>query len=663
MAGVLVLLGATVPITAPAQTPQDIPRLVKQAAAAEAGQGREAFRSLELLARQSVSQPHLRHQLESGLIQLLGPSSTLEAKGFACHQLGIVGGNAALPPLATLLRNPDTAGIACLALTTYPPGKADTILRESLASATGPARVQLITTLGDRRDHRAVALLARQAGDADLGVAEAAIAALGKIGDGAARRAITALRSHARAPLAPVLAEAALRCAEQLNASGERDAALAAYKDLMENPDAPFVRRAAFEALLRLDADGREARILAALDGMDSVLKPAAIGAVRTLPTGISSEPFVAQLHNLTPTEQTWMIDSLAALNDPAARLAICVSVASPEKAVRLASIEALCKVGDPSLVPMFTTALGSAKTAGELRGIENALVKVKGGAAADKAMTAEVKHCSGQTRASLLSVLARRLGAAANPVLFGEIQSKDPVIAKAAFRALATTAEEGDAGALVEAVVNVHDRDVRPEAENAAGQALLRIKSVRSRSALVRAALGRARTTGSRRGLLRLLPECADDRALATLQNAAEDPEPAIRDAAVRALAEWPDDSAWPELAGLCTQPGNATARSLALRGMVRLAREENTQPDTALMGHYKELMSCVHTDDECKMVLGAIAGAAHPDALRLAEGMLDRPGARPEAEMAIRKIAEAVKDKYPNEAKQALQKIQPAK
>jgi HEAT repeat protein len=662
-AGALVLLLALSAMAAPTPTVKDLPRLVREAAAIQTGQGREAFGGLERLVRESVSHPALRGPVEAGLIQLLAPAATFQAKGFACRQLGIVGGNAALPALAALLRNPETAGLACLALTTYSPGKADKILREALASATGVSRLQLLTTLGDRRDRRAVALLARQALDPDLDVAEAAIAALGKVGDQTARKAIAALRHSARPDLTPALTEAALRCAEALSASGERAAALAAYKDLLDNSDAPFVRRAALEALLRLDEEGREARILAALEGMDSILKPSAIAAVRTLPASISSEPFVSDLHNLTPLQQTWMIDSLAALNDPSARLAICVSLASPEKAVRLAAVEALGKVGDPSLVPMFANALAAAKNAEESKAIQTALVNLKGGAAVDKAITAEVKHCSGKARAGLLAVLARRMGSAANPVLFGEIQSKDPVIAKAAFRALAKTAEEGDAGALVEAVANVHDRDVRPEAENAAGQALLRIKNVTSRSALVRATLGRARTIASRRALLRLLPECADERALAALQIAVGDPEPPIRDAAVRALAEWPDDSAWKDLAGLCSQAGDPTVRGLALRGLVRLAQEENVRPDTTLIGRYHELIECARTDDECKLVLGAMAGAAHPDALPLAEQLLARPGARPEAEVAIRKIAEAVKDKYPDAAKQALQKIQPAK
>jgi len=646
-----------------APTAEDIPRLVNEAAAYQPGQGLGPFRGLEVLVGESVSRPALRKALEAGLVELLGPSSSFEAKRFACEQLGIVGSSAALPALARLLTNGETAGIACLALTTYPRGKADGILREALGSVSGTASIPLMTALGDRRDFRAVRVLAKRAGDADAGVAEAAIAALGKIGDGAARKAIAGLRSQEDPALEPALTEAALRCAEGLSTSGDRRGAIAAYEELLESSPAASARRGALEALLRLDERGRQQRILAALEGMDSVLKPPAIAAVGALPADVSSEPFVAQLHKLTPAEQVWMIDSLAARNDLCARLTICVSVSSPHKAVRFAALQALSRVGDASLVTTFARALESSKSTEETRVIETALANLRGGAATDKAITGEVKRCSGKARAGVISALARRVGPAANPVFFGEIENPDPAVARAAFRALGKTAAQSDVAALVEGLVNLRDSDVCPDAEYAAVKALEKVRSVPSRSALVRAALGRAHTKDSRRSLLGLLPGCADAPALAALKTAADDSDPGIRDAAIRALADWPDAASWETLVGVCNQSDNEVLRGLALRGLVRLASEENGRPDSALMAHYLVLVASARTDAEFKSVLGALGGAAHPDALRLAVGLLVRPGVRAEAEAAAKRIAEAIKGQYPQAAKDALEQIQRAK
>ena len=49
-----------------------------------------------------------------------------------------------------------------------------------------------------------------------------------------------------------------------------------------------------------------------------------------------------------------------------------------------------------------------------------------------------------------------------------------------------------------------------------------------------------------------------------------------------------------------------------------------------------------------------------AYPGALELALPLLAKPGVRAEAEVTVRRIAEAVKDNYPQAAKDALAKLE---
>ena len=140
------------PVAGAAEQPTkaDVAKVVAAASAYRPGQSREPFRRMEEWLRESSSGG--RKQLEAGLVQLLSPGSTYEAQEFACTQLGIIGSATALPALSRLLKSDETAGIACLALTTYPPGKADAILRAALPDARGASRIQIIDTLGDRQD-------------------------------------------------------------------------------------------------------------------------------------------------------------------------------------------------------------------------------------------------------------------------------------------------------------------------------------------------------------------------------------------------------------------------------------------------------------------------------------------------------------------------------
>ncbi len=645
-------------VAEPEPTKADIVKLMAEAATYAPGQSREPFRGIEELVRQSS--PRVRKQLEAGLVKLLGPGSTFEARRFACKQLGIIGSKRALPALAKLLPSDETAGMACLALTTYPPGKADAILRSALPSARGSARIQIITTLGDRKDSRAVTLLAQSASDTNLSVAQAAIAALGKVGDQAAWKAIVARSADADPALQPALTEAALRCAEARAAAGDAKAATALYDDLFAPSQPAYIRRAVFEAVLRLDKTQAQARILAVLHGSDSTLRPAAIAYVRALPSHSASDVFAAELPDLSSREQVWMIDSLAARGDATACAAIGNSLASPEPAVRRAAISALGRMGNAWCVALFAPALNRSKDAEEQRAIESALIGLPGGAQTDQAIVGAMKESSGNTRATLITALARRQGPAANRLLLAEAKESQPTVAKAALRALAKTAANRDLTPLLEVLTSTHNAEIRSEAQNAAAQAISRSEDSARCSATVRNALGWAQGIDSSIALLGLLPACDDAAALAALQSATTDSDFRIRDAAVRALADWPDISGWDALAGIYHMPRTETLRGLALRGLVRLASEANADPDARLVKRYQQLLAEAHGDAELRLILGALGGDPQPGALDLALPLLDNSGVRAEAEVAVKKIAEAIKAQHPRAAQEALSRLQ---
>ena len=659
----LVLIGVAATLVIPAssaQTPTqaDIDKVVAEAATYAPGQSREPFRRIEGWVGQPSSGAH--KQLEAGLVRLLALTSTFEARRFACKQLGIIGSSRALPALDGLLKSEETAGIACLALTTYPPGKADEILRAALSAAPGSARIQIINTLGDRRDAKAVALLAQSADNADSAIAKAAIAALGKIGNEAAWKAIASLSKETNPALQSALTEATVRCADSLASSGDRKIATPIYEGLLAPSQAAYVRRAALDALLRLDKEHAQSRMLEVLHGSDSALKPVAIAGVRALPSGNASEVFAAELPRLQPQEQVWMIDSLAARADVPARTAIGNSLASPDATVRRAAIGTLGRIGDTPCVPLLVGALDQSKDAEERRALESALISLRGGTQTDSALVAALQKSSGNTRANLVSALARRQGPAANVLLLAEAGQSDPGVAKAALRALSKTTTGVEAPLLLKLLTQTRDAEVRSEAEGAAAQALARMDDPASRSSLVREALSLAPSVDSRIALLELLPACGDASALAVLKAAATDSDTRIHDAVVRALADWPNATAWDALADIYRQPATESLRGLALRGLVRLVGEENAHPGAKLIEHYRQLLAGTHADADYRLILGALGGAAQPEALELALPLLDNSGLRAEAEVAVKRIAEAIKAQHPKAAQEALNRLQ---
>lgn len=639
----------------------DMSQLITDAAKYESGQSVEPLRKFEQLLRDSAAKPALRAEIEAAMIKLLAPPATFEARRFACQQLAAIGTDASLPALAGLLKNEETVGIACLALGVHPSAKADGILRDAFAAARGRARLQIATTFGDRRDAEAVKPLSEMARDNDALVASTAILALGKIANEPARETIAALRKEAKPAVARIVADAMLRVADKLAAAGDRKGATAICEELLQPAQPDNIRRGAFGALLRLDKDGGEQRILAAIQGPDAKLKPVAIAAVGSLKSRSAGKKFAAQLPNLQPCEQVFMIEALAGRDDAAVRAAIRAQVSSADVAVRRAAIIAVGQQEGASAVSLLVKAMAGGKSPDELQDIEVALVSLQGKTATDKAIVAELEQAPADAKVRLFSVVARRGAHVAVPLLLEECSGLDAATVQAAFQALGKLAAADDFPAVLERQVGLRAADARSDAESAAVRVMQKISDPTQRTDFIMARMAKCSDLDGRCSLLRLLPSTGDAKALGDLKTAGTDKEPCIREAAVRALATWPNIAAWDLLVAVCRQPESETVRTLSFRRLVRLAGDLNAKPDAELIERYRRLLAVARNADDLKLILGALGGVAHPDALKPALSLLSTTSVRAEAELAVRKIAAAIKAQHPEAAREALQRLQP--
>lgn len=655
---------AAIPALAePGTTDAGLQKLVADAAKYESGQNAEPIQKIEQLLRDALGKPALQAELEAAMVKLLAPTSTFEARRFACQILAVVGTDASLPALAELLKNDDTAGIACLALSTRRSPKVNETLRNALASARGRRQLQIVGALGNHQDPDSVKTLASLARDADAAVAETAIIALSKIGTAAAHEAIRTLGKDTKPAHAWAVTEATQRMAEQLAAAGDRKAASAVYTELLDSKSPLNVRRGALAALLRLDADGGQQRILDTLSGRDPALVPVAIARIASLKSEGASKTFAALLPKRSPCEQAWMIEALAGRADADARAAIRAEVSAADAGVRHAAILAVGKLEDGSVVPLLVKTMAGAKSPEELLDLEIALAGLRGGAATDQALVAALKQCATEVKPRLFSILARRGARIAVPVLLAETKGSDLATVRAAFQSLGKLAAAEDLPALVERLTSATPAEARAEAQFAAARAMAKVADVSRRSQSVRETLAKMDDLEGRCALLRLLPNAPDAAALAALEAARKDREPQVRDAAVRALAAWPDASGWNALIAVLQQPESGAHRALALRALVRLAGDQNAKPDAALMARYRQLLAATRGDGDLKLILGALAGAAHPEALQLALPLLSKAGVRAEAELAVKKIAASIRTQHPKAAQDALKQLKPAK
>ena len=584
------LFGACVSVAAAADAP---------AAAWESGADIVPLCQLEQQVRGAAGDGGRRAACEAALLPLLAAGSTFEAKRFACEHLAVVGSEASLPALTALLRQEETAGVACLALGGMRTAKAGDALRAALAEAGGTVRRQLVETLAHRAEAASVGALATLTRDADVALAGAAVHALGAIDAPEAREAVLALRGACPPALAAAVGAASLRGAEHAFAAGDRVAASAVCEELLAPTWPAHIRRGALGLLLRTDADhgARRVREILSAAASDPLFAAVAIGHVAELPGEGVSKTFADLLPRLPPAGRVQMVEALAERGDPDARSALRAQAAAEDPAVRCAALAAIGGLEGASAVDVLVKALTSGPTPDERQAAQAALAGLGGGEATDRALIGALRGRSAEEKAVLLATLSMRGGRASAAELLAQACAPEAAVARAAAQGLVRVAGRGD-GAAFEVL--------------------------------------RAAVAGD------------DGRA---------------QEAALRALAAWRGLDAWEVLAEVYAKAEDTSRRTLALRGLVRAAGEANEAFDAGQAARYRQLLASARNAGERKLILDVLGGATHPEALALAVTLLDDPESRPVAEEAVTRLAKALAATHAEASRAALERVKSGK
>ncbi len=568
---------------------------------------------------------------QEALAVLQNAAADTAAKCSALQRLKQSGTAQAVPPLAALLADDDLWQGALDALETMPCAEAGAALRAALFTTGGKAKAALAHALGERRDARAVPDLIKLLADRDALVAAASARALGRIGGQDALAALMQARRSAPAPLQRALAEALLGCATR-----ERGQAVTIGKELFSPTEPDEVRAAALRTLaLAADGDG-VALVCEALKGKDPVLQVAAVPLVRELPGRGAAQKIAEVLPAIAPLAQVALLEALGQRGDAAAAPAVAALARSPDAAVRVAAIKALGALGDATHVPMLVVAL--AGTDAEREAARLVLRRLHRGEVGG-ALVAQLELSPSKIQAEVMQVLVKRGEKATAPALLKLAQTGDARVSLAAIRALQELATGAQAEALFELILRAKTDAARDAAESAF--VALAARSVQ-REPLVALAL-EARPDAdlpTRCTLLRTAGRIGGPQALAALQAGARGSNADLRDAAVRALADFADVEALPALLALAREAAGETQRVLALRGYWRLVAQAGKTPAPERLKLCAEGLAAAQRPDEKRLGLAELGKVALPAALELAEKYRADTAVKAEAEVAARQI-----------------------
>ena len=580
----------------------------------------------------------------------------VEVKGFVIRQLQLCGGREAIVALSKELLDEKLCEYAAQALLVIGP-KSSSAFREALLRAAGPERRTIIQALGILRDREAVSALLKFADSTDADIKLAALDALGNIGDPAATETLMKA-SLAKEPYEKIKATAAcLQLAQRLAEANRKKDAERIYGHLWDtnrSTEGRHVRCAVLEGLastLGLDATDW---LLTGLRSKDPQICAASATAAVAIPGREATQRWVEEMKKAEPDLRANILSILARRGDALALPAALAALKDKNEIVRRAAISAAVALGQAQGVAPVAALLASA-SGREREAARQALERIPGEAAV-AAMAKLVPSAPAQERCALLDILGKRRAKRHLGVVFAAAGDKDESVRVAAFGALGALEDETALPRLLDLLVKDDTAKVKRAAEKAAASVCARAADKDKAAEQV---LARLKTSDvpSRCALLRVVARTGAGKALEAVRAARKDKNPTVQDAALRAMADWPNVAAAPDLLQIAKGKPKAIQGILALRGYVRLAGLQRKPKDALRM--YEQAMRVAVRPEEKKKVLGGLSNVGQPEALAMALSYLGDAQLKAEAAAATVKLAKALQDKRRSEARAALRKV----
>ena len=346
-----------------------------------------------------------------------------------------------------------------------------------------------------------------------------------------------------------------------------------------------------------------------------------------------------------------------AAAGPASLRGTVLEALQSGDENVRIAAVRALGRVGTADDVPMLARLATTADSDAERTAAFQALstLAAKG---TDEAIVGYLGQAPPDVCVTLIRSLVARRATAAMPGVLAAAKHENAEVRIEALHALQALADGDAAPALVKLLIDTPRGPQREAAERAVAASCRRIADPQRRADPLLAAL-RGADLAARCALLPALGRLGGDRALEAVHAAMKDPSPQVRDAAVRALSNWPDASVAPELLAIAQQSPQQSHRIWALRAYARVVALPAQRPPEETFKMLRQAMALARRSEDKQLILSRLAAVRTPEALEMALSFTDDKALRAEALKTAAALAEALRTSHPPESRAAMQRV----
>ncbi|MBN2000899.1 DUF1080 domain-containing protein [candidate division KSB1 bacterium] len=552
--------------------------------------------------------------LSRSILNALDTNLPITHKAFLLEQLRQFAGRQVLPEVGVYLTHPQLCDPSARIFATIGGSEAGEILLAVLSKTSGPQQLSIINALAQLKYIPACPVLVNIYKEKKPGNTENILFALAETG---CETAESLLLEAANKDSAAV--DDLVRYAERRAQSGHADKCVEICRFIIHGEFPDFQRLAAMDVLLA--TAGREALpdLLPFIQSEKTKLRQSTLYHLENIDsTGLLID-WEKILRDAGPVAKADILAMFGRQSDTNRLPLIQEAMADTAVGVRCAALFATARIA-PDRAVESVLRLKSDAAEQELETAKTVLTSLP-----HKELLPHILgpvHMPDNVKILLTDFLASRCEKQAVPFFLSVLDSENETLRISGFKALAETADREQLDALLDYL-----KYERNPSENRALQSAVVniIRRAEDQNACLQklAALYQQSPDPSKRKIFGIFKNIGNGQALKYVL-AESKPDSHMQDDAIRALADWPNESAAEPLFLIAEQHENLKYRVLAIRGLVQLF-DQNEMGQIRALEYLHRLMNATERPEEQRIVLSRFSRLKTPAALKIVAGYLD--------------------------------------
>lgn len=582
-----------------------------------------------------------RKQFVKGIDQTLKSDPRYEASAFLIGQLQFAGEDRAVELLGAYLIDPRLCEPATQTLLTIATPAAEKQVLDALPTVRGSNLVTIIKALGEFQSLDAISQIQKYAGSKNRDIKIASLQALANMGNPASKDTFTKYLNSSSGFDGGNGNTLLLLYAQRVAENGDQNIGAEICRSLIQNRNVSIhVQIAALGTLVDILGEAAQPDLLSVVESGVPIVQIAAIDLANRIPGQNQTIQWTEKIDGIKPRISARILQMLGERGDETALSAVRRAIQSEDQTIQNAAIKSAVILGGTNVISELLRLLSQSHDPVLIKTIMDQLSNRPSSNILRNAAE-QLPDATTPAKIAILKFIASRNATEYSDLVFREINQGEPKVKITAIKAFENVGSEKDFQRLIAMLLDSENKALQPALQNTiAGITKNSPKQKELQSHLLSKFVEAA--PEQKKSLLPIIGRNGGKEDITVVVSEVQNTDPAIKDAAIRALASWPDQSAIEPLL-LIASSDSSTYQVLALRGCARIAGAADLSAIEKI-DIYNKILAIANRPEEKKLALSGLAEIKRKEALRSLMQHMSDDSLSLEASLASISIASTV-------------------